>query len=115
METRVAGINENLQNISLQLHKSRFPRKLLSISRQLNIKLSAIAYANNVMIHDKSRKLESRLHPIDYFATRHRGQRKGDIINVLFNAALLYLIGSDILVFILIASIFFSNFFSYRS
>lgn len=74
METRTPEVKENQQNMSLLLSKSRLPMKLLNIPRQKNIKLSTIAYTNSKMNHLKSRKLELRLYPLDYFTTKHMGQ-----------------------------------------
>lgn len=58
METRLPGIKENPQNVSLLRKEGRLPMKLPNIPRQQNITPSTIAYTRSVMTHIKTRKLE---------------------------------------------------------
>lgn len=72
------GNKENQQNASLLMNKTSTTMKLLIIPRQQNTRISATAYTLSVTIHVKSRMPESRLHLMDYFTVKHRGQYTGE-------------------------------------
>lgn len=107
MQPRIPGIKESQKKASLQLNKSRPPNETSKYIKTTECKFSTFVDASNIMTNIKSRKLESRLHLMECFTTKHSKQCRGEIINALLNTAFATFHGIYIFTFNLNSSKFF--------